>query len=206
MRIIGGKWRGRQLQSPQPGGLDIRPTSDRIRENLFNILTSKLRDGFNDLHVADLCAGTGALGFEALSRGAAHVHFVDHNRAACDLIKVSAKKLDCAAQVSIIQSDARKLPPIAHRVGLLFLDPPYADENELEIIARAQARDWLGPECIMMIEAARARNFEWKSTGISQIDRRDYGKTSLHFFKVDGAPPSSPSPLEGEGRGEGEGE
>jgi 16S rRNA (guanine966-N2)-methyltransferase len=184
VRIIAGKWRGRQVQAPQIGALDIRPTSDRIRENIFNLLASKLIDGFNDIHIADLCAGTGALGFEALSRGAAHAHFVDLSRAACDLIKSSAKKLGCEANVSVIMGDVRKLPPIPRKVELVFLDPPYADAREAEIISRALDRGWLAPGCIIVVEAARERDLELGHANIAQIDRRDYGKTSLHFFEA----------------------
>jgi 16S rRNA (guanine966-N2)-methyltransferase len=181
MRIISGKWRGRTLEAPPEKSLEIRPTSDRIRENIFNLLNAKLADGFHELSVADLCAGTGALGFEALSRGAKHVHFVDNSRFACGLIKASAAKLNCTKDITISQTDVLRLPPRASGVNLIFLDPPYADAHEVKIVAGAIAQGWCAPGCIVVIEADRSRTLEIENVAV--MDRRDYGKTSLHFFK-----------------------
>lgn len=130
MRIIAGKYRGRRLKSPPSDR--TRPTSDRLRETLFNVLATRLEDA----KFLDLCAGTGAVGIEALSRGASHVVFVDQSRQMCALIEenLSALKIDehqfeilCAEASEFLRRSAKKA---SQRFDLIYFDPPYAAEYE----------------------------------------------------------------------------
>ena len=121
MRIIAGQWRGRAIEAPP--GLATRPTADRVRDTLFSMFASRL-GSFEDLRVADLFAGSGALGFEALSRGAAAATFVERDRAAAAVIKRNAAKLGAEEQVRILGGSAMALPP-SPPFDLVFADPPY---------------------------------------------------------------------------------
>ena len=149
MRIIAGRWRGRPIEAP--AGLGTRPTSDRVRETLFSMLASRL-GSFEDLRVADLFAGSGALGLEALSRGAAHATFVENNGAATALLKRNAGKL--GAEVQVVSGSALALPR-AEPFDLIFADPPYADGSgtaALDAVARA---GWLARGGWMSVETSR---------------------------------------------------
>src|SRR5215213_7421990 len=123
MRIIAGEWRGRPLIAPP--GKATRPTADRVRETLFSMLVSRL-GLFEDLRVADLFAGSGALGFEALSRGAAEATFVENDPAAAAAIRTNAEELGASGRVAILVRSALMLPK-SGPFDLVFTDPPYAD-------------------------------------------------------------------------------
>src|SRR6266498_1433141 len=133
MRIITGKYRGRRLQSPP--SLQTRPTSDRLRETLFNILAPRIRGA----RFLDLCAGTGAVGIEALSRGAAHVTFVDQSRRMCALIETNIRALEVDEQeFEVVTSEATKFLGRCAKKGLphfdiIFFDPPYAADYEVVV-------------------------------------------------------------------------
>ncbi|RYD86286.1 MAG: 16S rRNA (guanine(966)-N(2))-methyltransferase RsmD, partial [Sphingomonadales bacterium] len=118
MRIIAGKWRGRRLIAPQ--GDATRPTADRTREALFSMLTSRL-GSFEGLKIADVCAGTGALGLEALSRGAAHCTFIERDRAAIDALRANIAKLGAEGEVRAIAAEGFRGGPF----DLVLIDPPY---------------------------------------------------------------------------------
>src|SRR4051812_39423159 len=122
MRIIAGAWRGRTIEAPP--GQGTRPTADRVRETLFSMLASRL-GSFEDLAIADLFAGSGALGFEALSRGAASATFVERDPAAAAAIRRNADKLGAADRVRILGGSALALPR-SDPFDLIFADPPYA--------------------------------------------------------------------------------
>ncbi|MEP2179605.1 MAG: 16S rRNA (guanine(966)-N(2))-methyltransferase RsmD, partial [Marinomonas sp.] len=122
LRIIAGDWRGRKMTVPK--GEATRPTADRTRETLFNMLTSRL-GAFNDLRVADLFAGSGALGLEALSRGAAHCIFVEQDRAAVDAIRANISALDARNRSDVRQTSVMTLPAAQQPLDLILLDPPY---------------------------------------------------------------------------------
>src|SRR5690349_9440951 len=124
MRIIAGRWRGRSIEAPP--GLGTRPTADRVRETLFSMLTSRL-GSFENLRVADLFAGSGALGLEALSRGAAHATFVESDAKAAAVIKRNAAKLE-AEEIQLLGGSALALPK-AGPFDLIFADPPYAENS-----------------------------------------------------------------------------
>ena len=148
MRIIAGAWRGRKLDAPP--GLATRPTADRVRETLFSMLVSRL-GSFEGLRVADLFAGSGALGFEALSRGAATATFIDQDRTAVAAIRANAARLDTLDRVVVTAGSALALPK-AEPFDLVFADPPYtpgAGSALVDSVARAGwlARGgWLGVE------------------------------------------------------------
>ena len=150
MRIIAGRWRGRAIEAPP--GIATRPTADRVRETLFSMLTSRL-GSFEDLRIADLFAGSGALGFEALSRGAAHVTFVENGSAAAALIKRNAVKLG-ADHVQIFGGSALALPR-AEPFDLIFADPPYTDGSGTAAVHAVGRAGWLASGGWMSIETSR---------------------------------------------------
>jgi 16S rRNA (guanine966-N2)-methyltransferase len=149
MRIIAGAWRGRPLEAPR--GVKTRPTADRVRETLFSMLTSRLGT-FEDLRVADLFAGSGALGFEALSRGAAEAVFVEQDRAATAAIRGNANRLGAAT--TLLNSSALSLPASAP-FDLIFADPPYAPASGSAAVQAVKRADWLASGGWMSVETAR---------------------------------------------------
>ena len=148
MRIIAGEWRGRPLKAPL--GQGTRPTADRARETLFSMLTSRLGT-FEGLRVADLYAGSGALGLEALSRGAAHATFVDNDPAALAAIRANLASLNAAARADVRPLSAATLPP-AQPFDLLFADPPYAPESGTSLVSAVRAAGWLAPGGWLAVE------------------------------------------------------
>ena len=149
MRIIAGRWRGRVIDAPP--GQATRPTADRLRETLFSMLASRL-GSFEDLRVADLFAGSGALGLEALSRGAASATFVEKDPKAAAVIRANAEKLATSAQV--LSSSALALPR-AEPFDLIFADPPYAPGAGTSVIQGVHQAGWLSPGGWMSVETSR---------------------------------------------------
>ena len=177
MRIIAGKWRGRPIESP--AGVSTRPTADRVRETLFSMLASRL-GSFDELRVADLFAGSGALGFEALSRGAASVTFVEKDLKATGAIRRNAEKLGASAQMQIINGSALALPPSAP-FDLIFADPPYAVGSgtaAAESVARA---DWLAPGGWMSVETGGDDDVNAGDYVIDAV--RDAGRARLTLLR-----------------------
>ncbi|MCL6740840.1 16S rRNA (guanine(966)-N(2))-methyltransferase RsmD [Sphingomonas sp. RB56-2] len=151
MRIVAGEWRGRKLVAPE--GRQTRPTADRTRETLFSMLASRL-GSFEGLRVADLYAGSGALGLEALSRGAAHATFVENDRAALKAIDANVMALGAAARISMRAMSAAALPT-GQAYDVVFADPPY-EAGSGSAVAQAVARaDWLASGGLMAIETQR---------------------------------------------------
>ena len=151
MRIIAGQFRGRRLQVPQ--GFETRPTADRVREALFSILASRL-GSFEDLRVADLYAGSGALGLEALSRGAAHATFVENDPKAQSAIKANADKLGVIERARIIGGSALVLPR-SDPFDLVFADPPYSSGSGTAVVKAVTSADWLAPAGWLSVETDR---------------------------------------------------
>jgi 16S rRNA (guanine966-N2)-methyltransferase len=149
VRIIAGKWRGRALEAPR--GLDTRPTADRVRETLFSMLASRL-GSFEDLRVADLFAGSGALGLEALSRGAASATFVETDPGAAAIIRRNAERLGIVIQV--IGGSALALPR-SDPFDLIFADPPYAPGSGTQVVEAVLRAGWLAPGGWMSVETGR---------------------------------------------------
>jgi len=177
MRIIAGAWRGRKLDAPP--GLATRPTADRVRETLFSMLVSRL-GSFEGLRVADLFAGSGALGFEALSRGAAAATFVDHDRAAIAAIKANAARLDAIERVSVMPGSALALPK-SDGFDLIFADPPYAAGSGSAVVEAVARAGWLAPGGWLSVETA---SNDEVAPGDFTIDAtRTVGRARLTFLR-----------------------
>ena len=156
MRIIAGEWRGRKLQAPP--GAATRPTADRVRETLFSMLVSRLGP-FEGLRVADLFAGSGALGFEALSRGAAFACFVENTAKAAAAIRANAAELGATERVQIIGGSALSLPSSAP-FDLIFADPPYAPGSGTAAVQAVAGASWLEPGGWLAVETASRDSVE----------------------------------------------
>ena len=151
MRIIAGAWRGRVIEAPPSQA--TRPTADRVRETLFSMLVSRLGT-FEDLRVADLFAGSGALGFEALSRGAGHATFVESDVKASAVIRRNAEKLGAADRVQILGGSALALPR-SEPFDLILADPPYSQGSGSGLVEAVTKAGWLAPGGWMSIETSR---------------------------------------------------
>ena len=177
MRIIAGAWRGRPLLSPP--GLATRPTSDRAREALFSMLQSRL-GSFEDLHVVDLFAGTGALGLEALSRGAARCTFVETDRVAIDTLRRNVAKLGAEDRADVRQQDATRIAGGPYH--LVFLDPPYRSGLGQQALANIAAAGALAPGALISVETARDESVD--VPGLELDSERIYGKAKLSLFRA----------------------
>ena len=184
MRIIAGNHRGIALADVGKGDASahLRPTTDRVRESLFNILQGgRFGDPINGATVLDLFAGTGALGFEALSRGAAHVTFVDSGQVAQKLIRENTTKLRRGADVALITADVLKLPP-GDPCDLIFLDPPYGQALGQKALTRAAASGWLAPKALIVFEESSPQIAPIR---FSQLDQRRYSDTWITVMRHD---------------------
>ncbi len=182
MRIIGGVHRGRKLTAP-PGG-DVRPTTDRVRESLFNMLAhgSFLPQGIEGLRVLDLFAGSGALGLEALSRGAAFACFVEKDSAARACLERNVKALGAAAETIILRHDAARLPMTAEQpFHLVFLDPPYAQGLGEPALAALLKGGWLSDGAHVVYEMARGEDLP-DAPGFAISQERLYGAAKIVFL------------------------
>jgi 16S rRNA (guanine966-N2)-methyltransferase len=183
MRVVGGDLRGRTLAAPKSQA--IRPTADRLRESLFNILTHAYSDPIGGARVLDLFAGTGALGIEALSRGAAFALFVDDGAEARALLRENVATLGLGGTTRIFRRDATKLG-LAHPIepfSLVFLDPPYGKELAEKALASARDGGWLVPETLIIVEEAKKSAFA-PPQGFAEIARRSYDDTEFIFLKL----------------------
>ena len=179
MRIIAGEWRGRKLVAPE--GRQTRPTADRTRETLFSMLASRL-GSFEGLRVADLYAGSGALGFEALSRGSDHATFVETDRAALKAIEANSKSLGAADRIAVRAMSAATLPA-GQSFDLLFADPPYERGSGSAVAEAVVKAGWLAPGGWMAVETNRGDAVTppdgW------QIDAtRDVGRARLTLLRA----------------------
>jgi 16S rRNA (guanine966-N2)-methyltransferase len=184
MRVVGGRLRGRNLAAPKSQA--IRPTADRLREALFNILIHGYDDPVSGARVLDLFAGTGALGIEALSRGAGYVLFVDDAAQARALLRENMETLGLAGVTRIFRRDATKLGP-AHPVepfSLAFLDPPYRKGLGERALTAARDGSWLTPGALVVVEEAADADFS-APAGFVELERRDYDDTIVAFLRAD---------------------
>lgn len=178
MRIVGGRLRGRALAPPKSQA--IRPTTDRLRESLFNILAHAYGDPVSGARVLDLFAGTGALGLEALSRGAAFALFVDDGAEARALLRQNVEALGVAAASRIFRRDATRLGP-AHPLepfSLAFLDPPYGKGLAEKALAAAREGGWLTDDALVVVEEAVEAGFK-PPEGYEELERRTYDDTEF---------------------------
>ena len=183
MRVVGGRLKGRNLASPS--SREIRPTADRLREAVFNILVHAYDDPIEGARVLDLFAGTGALGLEALSRGAVFVLFVDDGAEARALLRGNVEALGAGGTSKVYRRDATKLGP-AHPMepfALAFLDPPYGKGLAEQALASARDGGWLTPDALIVVEEAADATFA-PPDGFAEIERRDYGDTQFIFLRV----------------------
>ena len=183
MRIVGGKLRGRALASP--ADQTIRPTSDRTREAVFNILAhGAAAVSLDGVRVIDLFAGTGALGIEAISRGAAYALFVEESAEARGLIRENAETLGLTGCTRIFRRDATDLGPASQlgQFGLAFLDPPYGKGLADKALASLLAGGWLTPDAVVVVEEREGLEVA-APAGLAVIDRRVYGETQVIFIR-----------------------
>lgn len=178
MRIIAGKFKGRTLATPSSQA--VRPTSDRLRESIFNILTHAHDDVIEGARVLDLFAGTGALGIEALSRGAAHALFVDDSTEGRGLLRENVERLGLGGVTKVFRRDATKLGPCHPHApfSLVFCDPPYRKGLGEQALAAARAGGWLLPDALIVFEEA-ADAAVTLPEGFEEVDRRAYGDTQI---------------------------
>jgi 16S rRNA (guanine966-N2)-methyltransferase len=185
MRVVGGRLGGRTLQAPRSRA--IRPTSDRLREALFNILTHGYGDAVQGARVLDLFAGTGALGIEALSRGAAFALFVDQDVEARALLRGNVERLGLGGSTRIFRRDATRLGS-AHPVepfSLAFADPPYGRGLAEQALASTRAGGWLTPQALAVVEESVDAGFAAPEK-FQELERRSYDDTELIFLRVEG--------------------
>jgi 16S rRNA (guanine966-N2)-methyltransferase len=183
MRVVGGSLRGRTLAAPK--SQSIRPTADRLRESLFNILIHAYDDPITGVRVLDLFAGTGALGIEALSRGSAFALFVDDGAEARALLRENVATLGLGGVSRIFRRDATQLGP-AHPVepfALAFLDPPYGKSLAEQALASARAGGWLAPDALIVVEEAKKSAFA-APDGFTEIERRSYDDTEFVVLRL----------------------
>jgi 16S rRNA (guanine966-N2)-methyltransferase len=182
MRIVGGRLGGRTLAAPRSQA--IRPTADRLRESLFNILVHAYGDPVTGARVLDLYAGTGALGLEALSRGAAFALFVDDAAEARALLRENVAALGLGGVTRVFRRDATRLGP-AHPVepfSLVFLDPPYGKGLAEKALVSARAGGWLAQGALVAVEEAADAAFKAPS-GFEEVQRRRYDDTEVVFLR-----------------------
>ena len=178
LRIIAGEWRGRKLQAP--AGDTTRPTADRTRETLFSMLVSRIGD-FDGLAVADLFAGSGALGLEALSRGAASCIFVEQDAAALRALRANIAALRTAPQCDVRASSVLALGPAKAPLDLVLLDPPYGSGAGAVALDKLQRLGWIGEDTWVSLETAADE--EPKVKGLEPVADRKVGKARITLLR-----------------------
>ncbi|MEO0357320.1 MAG: 16S rRNA (guanine(966)-N(2))-methyltransferase RsmD [Pseudomonadota bacterium] len=173
MRIIAGRFKGTRLAAVGKGDTNahLRPTTDRVRESLFNILANHV--DFDGMRVLDLFAGTGALGLESLSRGAAHVTFVENGRTAQKILTDNIRITRSGTDTNIIRTDATKLPVSGEPCDIVFLDPPYGQGLGATALTSAQNQGWIAPDALIIWE----ENAPQSQAGYETLTQRSFGGT-----------------------------
>lgn len=191
MRIVGGRFRGKKLSAP--AGLTTRPTTDRLRETVFNVLQHAYGDPVEGARVLDLFAGTGAIGLEALSRGAKFTLFVEESAGARGVLRENAETLGLTGLVRIWRRDATRLGPAGTLApfDLCFADPPYGRGLGTAAFTSAREGGWLKPGAICVLEETIKDVVEGLD-GFTLVERREYGETAVTFFQLDDAAVSEP--------------
>src|ERR1700759_2929315 len=183
MRVVGGDLKGRNIVGP--ASRDIRPTADRLRESVFNILVHAYDDRLQDARVLDLFAGTGALGIEAVSRGATFALFIDNGAEARALLRNNVESLALGGVSKVYRRDATDLGP-AHPMqpfSLAFLDPPYGKGLAEKALASLRDGGWLTSGALAVVEEAKAAGFA-APDGFEVLERRAYDDTEFVFLRA----------------------
>jgi 16S rRNA (guanine966-N2)-methyltransferase len=182
MRVVGGEFRGRALAAPK--SQEIRPTSDRLRQTLFDILMHGHGEKLNGGRALDLFAGTGALGIEALSRGASYALFVEEGVEARGLIRTNIDSLGLTGRSRVFRRDATRLGEAGTVApfDLAFADPPYGKGLGEAALASALAGSWLKPDALCVLEESAKASMQG-IRGFEEIDRRTVGDSQLLFYR-----------------------
>ena len=183
MRIVGGEYRGRPLAAPRTSS--IRPTTDRTREAVFNVLAHRFADRLVSARVLDLFAGTGALGLEALSRGAAYCVFIEESSEGRGLIRTNVETFGLTGRTKVFRRDAASLGGAGTMApfGLVFADPPYGKGLGEAALASARAGGWLTQGALCVVEEAATAAFD-PGEHFKVIDERGYGETIIRFVEA----------------------
>ncbi len=187
MRIVGGRFRGRSLTGPK--SMAVRPTSDRLRETVFNVLAHAYEDSIEGARVLDLFAGTGALGLEALSRGASTVLFVDDSTEGRGLVRANVDALGVAGITKVFRRDATRLGAVHPNqpFTLVFCDPPYGRDLATAALASAAAGGWFAPGALVVVEEAADAGLTLPP-GLALLEERIYGDTKVVFARAERLP------------------
>lgn len=187
MRVVGGSLRGRTLAGPAKGDLSIRPTSDRARESLFNIIGARWPEKLDATRVIDLFAGTGAVGFEALSRGARYCLFVEIAAQSRALLRTNVEAFGLQGNTRIFRRDAATLGPAGAVApfDLAFLDPPYGKRLGEKAMDELAAGGWLTADALVILEEAADAEFELPDAYVLE-DERQSGQSVLRFLTLKG--------------------
>jgi len=182
MRVVGGEFRGRPLATPRTNS--IRPTTDRTREALFNVLAHRYADRLQGGRVLDLFAGTGALGLEALSRGASFCMFVEESAEGRGLIRANVEAFGLTGRTKIFRRDAAKLGAAGtvQPFDLVFADPPYGKGLGEAALHSALAGGWLAADALCVVEESAAGAFD-PGPGFAIVDERSYGETIIRLIE-----------------------
>ena len=178
MRVISGQWRGRPIVAPK--GDATRPTADRTREALFSMLASRV-GSFDELAVADLFAGSGALGIEALSRGAATCLFVEQDKAALDALRANLAKLDVAG-ADVRATSVLALGPAPRPLDIVMMDPPYGSGAGAVAADKLARLGWIGPATWVSIETAKSEALDLPQFTVDA--ERSYGKARITLLRL----------------------
>jgi 16S rRNA (guanine966-N2)-methyltransferase len=180
MRIVGGELRGRPLAAPRSSA--IRPTTDRTREAVFNVLTHRFPESLSG-RVLDLFAGTGALGLEALSRGASYCVFIEESAEGRGLIRTNVEKFGLLGRTKVFRRDAAHLGDAGtmQPFNLVFADPPYGKGLGEKALQSARSGGWLAPGALCVVEESAAAAFRL-GPGFVMLDERNYGDTIIRFI------------------------
>jgi 16S rRNA (guanine966-N2)-methyltransferase len=183
MRIVGGEFRGRPLATPRSSA--IRPTTDRTREAVFNVLAHRFAGRLEDARVLDLFAGTGALGLEALSRGASFCLFVEESAEGRGLIRENIEAFGLQGRTKIFRRDATRLGDVGtmQPFSLLLADPPYGKDFAGMALQAARSGGWLRQDALCVVEEAVGAPFD-AGAGFLSVDQREYGDTIVRFLEL----------------------
>lgn len=181
MRIISGKFKGRKLEDSSK--LDLRPTTDMNREALFNILASgkfikEIGFTLQDANIVDVCCGTGAVGFEALSRGAKSAIFIDINPQHLEIAKKNADNFELITEVQFIIADVKNLRAAQAEFELVYIDPPYSD-NAAKMMQDLLEKKWITKKSLVVVESAQ---INFADVPMKLLEQRKYGRTYFSFF------------------------